>query len=643
MSKPRNSSDFQQQESLIVQDSNSTPPQTSTTIELESPTLTENNFHLTTSTSDISSNKEGQSTAILISAGANNQEDNNKAGICSLSREKQENELRRIALERKIRGELYKNNNITLIKNNNTTPVKQSNNNNNNNQSLELQIKQQNVVQQDNSQLPVSTPQQLAIYINGKIRSNSIFCRSTSSNSFNSILNRFHSSSSNNNNNNSNSSSNNKKEEKLQALGGNNNNKENYIDINDKESTIRLCLNSKEKSSAQQEKSSRKSCINKRHINNKNNSIGYRFINGFSSNAQKLIANYLPNTINKSKPSFASNRLSRSSSSSSLAPPTTRADNNSKVFKGPLILKEEEEEEEQEEEGDNRSKKSLKHLESFEEEPGEGAQASKARYKLNPSSMLLRKAMRYYRIWIYGTNISILIGTLIFILATINVLSDYRIKLLTYKYSQYDNNTSISDRKTLSSQETESNDIFAAAVASGDKKQQLTTSFDSFSNESIKIIKKSTINKVDSDIYISYTEPYVILGYVAIAIQAGILQAIGCFGAIQMKQRWIQTFLYLILTLTLFDFIFSFYWLYRYSFIANNLKRHMSFRLKQHYGQLGIISPSSNLDLNFYQQQSSHLINGDSIQYSSTFDKITTVSISLLTKRIFFLSFLITN
>lgn len=184
-------------------------------------------------------------------------------------------------------------------------------------------------------------------------------------------------------------------------------------------------------------------------------------------------------------------------------------------------------------------------------------------YKLNPSSMFLRKAMRYYRLWIYCTNITILMGTILFIFATIYVLSDYRIKLLVSYQGSSSKSYHLQPTKANSNQSTVPINL-------------VNTQPDS---------SKHRINtNLEHDVFISHSEPTIVIAYIAIAIQAGLLQAIGCFGAVRMKERWIQAFWLLILALTIFDIIFLFYWINRVDQISKSLRTQLTTRLYQNYG-----------------------------------------------------------
>lgn len=212
--------------------------------------------------------------------------------------------------------------------------------------------------------------------------------------------------------------------------------------------------------------------------------------------------------------------------------------------------------------------------------------SNKPNYKLNPSSMFLRKAMRYYRLWIYCTNILIFFGALIFILAAIYVTSDYRIKLLVTR--------SHSEDEPLGLQ-TVRNDRRHEPELSGLTNNRLTPTRLATAPRAGEAGNAGAGSPRQYDIHISYSEPCVIIVYAVIAIQAGVLQVFGCIGAIRMKEKWIQAYWYTILALCALDLMFVIYWGYRYKSIIASLHQHMSTRLNQHYGHFSNYSTPSFL------------------------------------------------
>lgn len=167
-------------------------------------------------------------------------------------------------------------------------------------------------------------------------------------------------------------------------------------------------------------------------------------------------------------------------------------------------------------------------------------------FKLNPSSMFLRKAMRYYRLWIYGANLSILIGALIFVCASLFVFTDTNIKALILTENDDDDDNVEDQLKLTQSQKTQVP-----------------------SELSVKLAK---------------SEPIMLLAYAALAFQLGLLQSIGCYAAIKMKEKCIKAFWYLILALIFFDVCFLLYAMSRFTKITNNIDKNLNFRLKHSYG-----------------------------------------------------------
>lgn len=496
------------------------------------------------STGSDSSSKRRQSTATLISAiGASSsvsvrESRASQLDVCQLSRSEQDKELRRIASQRLSRKQ-------SAAAESNQETKKQAS-------SQTQAVVQKQFLQQQQQTQPQAhqNPKQLAIYINGKIRSNSIFCQSSSVNSFSSILNRFHYHTNNNNTTNQNETY------KCSQRKSNTESTGELLE-NDKDSPLRLCQQEetdKPNTKSFDRRASRK-LSNSSNEEDRDIKGATQLATNLRSRAQYFLRNYLlPSSDKKTTTKKTKkNKLTDCRLRNSYSDPNNNENSNSESY---VTVRTKEDNE-----------------------------TNKTSYKLNPSSMFLRKAMRYYRLWIYCTNITILIGTLIFILATIYVVSDYRFKLLV--------TTSSHKESSINSEEDET---------------------------SVKVEK-------DYDIHISYTEPSVIITYAVIVIQAGVLQAIGCFGAIRMKERWIQAFWYLILGLTVFDVVFLLHWLNRYDFVVRSLHHHMTSRLSQSYGQFAIVAAESPFSI---QDQASHLKQqtGSMEEVNLKLDKILTVSIS---------------
>ncbi|KAG9509420.1 hypothetical protein GZH46_02061 [Fragariocoptes setiger] len=181
-------------------------------------------------------------------------------------------------------------------------------------------------------------------------------------------------------------------------------------------------------------------------------------------------------------------------------------------------------------------------------------------YKLNPSSMFLRKAMRYYRVWIYCTNLAILFATITFIAAVAYVMSDYRMVLIMARDS---GDTSSSSSLPPSSSLAPSSHVVGQTTA----------------------IDQRPI-RVNFQNGIRLFEPSLVYAYIVIALQAGILQSIGCFGAIRMKERLLQAFWCLILLLFVGDILLGSVWIIRYNTIAQSIKANLRNKLRYEFGYL---------------------------------------------------------
>lgn len=417
---------------------------------------------------------------------------------------------------------------------------------------------QQQQQQQQHLQQPQVASKQLAIYINGKIRSNSIFCQSSSAaaaGSIGGLFNRaFHHAS---------SRPGAKSRQEERGAGG----------------TI-----NKNQFKVENEESCAASLKHEREEKQENFKLNQRSSGkGFFHNYLSVAGGELKRTRKRKRSSKFSliKRADKTRESPSSSPSSSSSE----------LAGQEDEEAHTE---DRKSEKlSLQASSSFSlttKEQQLREPTTPTSYKLNPSSMFLRKAMRYYRLWIYCTNITILIGTLIFILSTIYVTSDYRFKLLVSPSPSFVSTATTTSSPTLLAKESA---FHAARTPTSSDQSYESADRNNYNNaklnyiESIKTeeAKEQKVEESTYDIHIKYTEPSVLIAYAVIAIQAGILQAIGCFGAIRMKERWIQTFWYLILALTVFDVVFLLYWLNRYDFIVKSLHHHMSLRLNQHYGE----------------------------------------------------------
>lgn len=79
-------------------------------------------------------------------------------------------------------------------------------------------------------------------------------------------------------------------------------------------------------------------------------------------------------------------------------------------------------------------------------------------------------------------------------------------------------------------------------------------------------------------------QPSLLYAYLAVAFQGGILQAIGCIGALRMNERLLNIYWTLMLLLLFGDVIVGVVWLFRFHYLTQNLKDDLRLRLQQQYG-----------------------------------------------------------
>nr|XP_053629947.1 CD82 antigen-like [Cherax quadricarinatus] len=130
--------------------------------------------------------------------------------------------------------------------------------------------------------------------------------------------------------------------------------------------------------------------------------------------------------------------------------------------------------------------------------------------------MFLRKAMRYYRLWIYTCNAVLLVSVFVFMGVALGVASHPYLSLVQA---------------------------------------------------------------------IPAYHPTLLYGYVALLLQAGVLQALGCVGALRLSQRLLNIYWLLLLFLLLGDVVVGLVWLYRFSHLTDGLRPYARATLLKHYGR----------------------------------------------------------
>src|SRR5688500_6430621 len=114
---------------------------------------------------------------------------------------------------------------------------------------------------------------------------------------------------------------------------------------------------------------------------------------------------------------------------------------------------------------------------------------------------LIRRAMKYYRLWIYTCNAVLFVCVAIFVVMMIYVLGDFRMSL------------------------------------------------------------------VPLPVY----HPSLLYAYLALGIQGGVLQAIGCAGAVMLSEKWLNVYWKIMMVLLIGDGFEGFVWIFVYNHVSNSL------------------------------------------------------------------------
>lgn len=128
--------------------------------------------------------------------------------------------------------------------------------------------------------------------------------------------------------------------------------------------------------------------------------------------------------------------------------------------------------------------------------------------------MLLQKAMRYYRLWIYTCNVVLLLGVVVFAVTAGSVLSDTRSRFVP----------------------------------------------------------------------VPMYHPTFIYAYLALVAQGGLLQAVGCYGALRLNEKWLNFYWLAMLLLLVGDVLVGIVWIFLFSNITQGLPAELWARLQEDYG-----------------------------------------------------------
>lgn len=80
-------------------------------------------------------------------------------------------------------------------------------------------------------------------------------------------------------------------------------------------------------------------------------------------------------------------------------------------------------------------------------------------------------------------------------------------------------------------------------------------------------------------------QPTFLYAYVALLLQCGVLQAIGCVGALRLNQRLLNTYWSLLVVLMIGDILVGFVWAFRLDQIKSNLRPMLKHKLATLYGK----------------------------------------------------------
>lgn len=80
--------------------------------------------------------------------------------------------------------------------------------------------------------------------------------------------------------------------------------------------------------------------------------------------------------------------------------------------------------------------------------------------------------------------------------------------------------------------------------------------------------------------------PTLVYGYAALLLQAGIVQAVGCFSAIRLNERWLNVYWLLLLALLVGDVLVGVAWVFLFSSLTSGLPTHLRLRLQNEYGSV---------------------------------------------------------
>lgn len=147
----------------------------------------------------------------------------------------------------------------------------------------------------------------------------------------------------------------------------------------------------------------------------------------------------------------------------------------------------------------------------------------------SPIPILLHKAMKYYRLWIYACNVVLLVGVIVFVVTAAVLLSDIRFRFVS----------------------------------------------------------------------VALYHPTFLYAYLALVTQSGVLQAVGCHGALRLNERSLNLYLIVMLLLLVGDVLVGLVWAVLFDGLANGLPTVLRTRLRTDYGS----EPYYTADWNRLQEE----------------------------------------
>uniref|UniRef100_A0A182KH74 Tetraspanin n=1 Tax=Anopheles christyi TaxID=43041 RepID=A0A182KH74_9DIPT len=83
---------------------------------------------------------------------------------------------------------------------------------------------------------------------------------------------------------------------------------------------------------------------------------------------------------------------------------------------------------------------------------------------------------------------------------------------------------------------------------------------------------------------LSLTQPSFIYAYLALLVQSGFLQLIGCLGALRLSEKLLNAYWLLLLVLLIGDAMLGIFWMFKFDRVMHDLQPMLKYRLAHEYG-----------------------------------------------------------